>query len=94
MATVSVAVDKAEYLVGEEIVATVAVEGADPGSQKTVSVYSVATVDGVVIQSTPVQFSVLDPPDEVVVTQVTSSDPLVVFAVDPADQFRWTSVAA
>jgi hypothetical protein len=94
MATVTVTTDKTSYELGEQIVASVVVDGADPGSSKPVSFYAVAEVDGVVIQSVPVTFDVTDPPDVVTVTAVTSSDPAIVFAKDAADQFVWTATAA
>ena len=94
MATVTVTTNKPSYAIGEQIVASVAVDGADPGSSKTVSVYSVAEVGGVVIQSVPVTFDVTNPPDVVTVTAVTSNDSLIVFAKDAANQFVWTATAA
>jgi len=92
--SVAVSTDKSDYVIGEPIVAQVVVDGADPGSQKTVSLNAVATVDGIQIQSPPVTFSVTDPPAEIVVDEVVSDDPLIAFTRNPADQFVWESTAA
>jgi len=89
----TISFDKTVYEVGDPIVATVQVTGTDPGFQKTVTVETVVTVDGIQIPMSSGQFDVIDQPDVVVVESLVSSDPAITFAKDATNQFRWTATA-
>lgn len=91
MLTIELATDKTHYQVGDTIVATVTVDGAEPGGEKQVTVTGTVTVDGqeYTVQAAPV--TITWPGADVQVTSITADG---ITFTPTGDPMVWAGTAA